>query len=386
MDSIVLDRPGQAPERHAAPWPTATPLWSAMGSAAIPEARARESLLQPLVATSTAWRPAAAQFKAWRERCASVVEIIDPLGAGPGYLAGCTAWKFGPFALSAVFAPAARYRRTRRQIRRDGLDHWAISVARRGTHSMRTEAGTSTALTGLPYIFSLANAFEGQCSDIDWLCLFVPRETFPELGPVIDRCLHLPPGNGLGQLLASYLDSLEARLPAMTEAELPRLVAATRAVVGACIAPPAEVREAVAIQLGWARRERVRQAIRQNLRSPRLTPSRLCRMVGMSRSQLYRLFESSGGVARYIQAERLREAHRALSEPGTHRDIHEIAEDLGFFDASTFSRVFRREFNCTPSDVRTGALAGERIGPVRRPAVPDRPGAPLDFATMLRQL
>ena len=313
--------------------------------------------------------------------------MIEPLGAGPGYRANCTTWKLGPFALSTVLAPAARYRRTRRQIRRDGLDHWAISVARRGTHSMRTEAGDSTARTGVPYIFSFANAFEGQCSGVDWLCLFVPRETFPELGPVIDRCLHLSLESGLAQLLACYLFSLKARLPAMTEAELPRMVAATRAVVGACVAPPAKVREPIAVELGWARRERVRQAIRQNLRSPRLTPSRLCRMVGMSRSQLYRLFEAGGGVARYIQSERLREAHRALSEPDTRRAIHEIAEDLGFFDASTFSRVFRREFSYTPSDVRMGALAGERSTPVRRAAIPDRPGGPpLDFATMLRQL
>jgi hypothetical protein len=205
MDSIALDRRSRAPEAQAASWPAATPVWPANCATTTPGARARESLLQPLAITSTAGLPAAAQFKAWRERCAPVVEMIEPLGAGPGYRANCTTWKLGPFALSTVLAPAARYRRTRRQIRRDVLDHWAISVARRGTHSMLTEAGDSTARTGVPYIFSFANAFEGQCSGVDWLCLFVPRETFPELGPVIDRCLHLSRESGLAQLLASYL-------------------------------------------------------------------------------------------------------------------------------------------------------------------------------------
>src|SRR5215211_6937481 len=158
MDSIVLHRPGQAPERQPASWPAATPVWPDLDSTTTQGARAREPLLKPLLATSTAWLPAAAQFRVWRERCASIVEMIEPLGAGSGYLASCTTWKFGPFALSSVLASAARYRRTRRQIRRDGLDHWAISVARCGTHSMRTEAGTSAALTSLPYIFSFANA------------------------------------------------------------------------------------------------------------------------------------------------------------------------------------------------------------------------------------
>jgi len=381
--TTALGRPGQVAARLATPWPTEPPTETSFD---LTGPRARAHLLSPVEASSTAGLPAAAQFQAWRERCGSVVEMLEPLGPGCGYLASCTSWKFGPFALSAVVAPAALYQRTRRQIRRDALDHWVVSIARRGTHSMCTEAGTSAAPAGVPYVFSLADAFEGQRSDIDWLCLFMPRETFPELGPVIDRCRQIPLDSGLGQLLACYLDSLDARLPGMTEAELPRLVGATRAMVAACVKPSAENREAAALQLGWAQRERVRHVIRQNLRSPRLTPNRLCRMVGISRSQLYRLFEASRGVARYIQAERLREAHRALSDPDGRQSIHEIGEDLGFFDASTFSRAFRREFGCAPSDVRMAVLAGEQSEPVRRPAMSGLPGKPLDLAAMLRQL
>ena len=117
------------------------------------------------------------------------------------------------------------------------------------------------------------------------------------------------------------------------------------------------------------------QAIRQNLRSPTLTPKRICRLVGMSRSQLYRLFEPMGGVARYIQAERLREAHRALANPDNLRDIHEVAEDLGFFDASAFSRIFRREYGCTPSEVRSAALAELSETPLRRPGLAGTAGS-----------
>lgn len=383
MDSGILqNRPGEAGDRQA-PRPAAM---QALGPA-VPEARSWGSFLRPVVAFSTTGLPAAAQFRTWRGQCSSVIDMVEPLGSAPGFPASCTSWRFGPFALIAVLAPAVRYRRTCRQTRRDTLDHWGISVTRRGTHSMRTGAGTSTAPTGLPYIFSFADAFEGQCTDIDMLCLCVPRETFPELAPLIDRCRQFPLESGMGQLLACYLKSLDARLPGMTDAELPRLVSATRAMVASCVAPAAETREVAAVQLSSARRERVRQAIRQNLRSPRLTPKRLCTLTGMSRSQLYRLLEPSGGVARYIQAERMREAYRALSDPEGRRHIHEIAEDLGCFDASTFCRAFRREFGCAPSDVRMAALAGKWSGPVRRsPAVPGRSAAPLDFAAMLHQL
>ena len=51
--------------------------------------------------------------------------------------------------------------------------------------------------------------------------------------------------------------------------------------------------------------ERVRQAVRRNLRSPSLGPDKLCREAATSRSQLYRLLENEGGVKSYIQRRRL---------------------------------------------------------------------------------
>jgi AraC-like DNA-binding protein len=72
----------------------------------------------------------------------------------------------------------------------------------------------------------------------------------------------------------------------------------------------------------------------------------------------YRLFEDTGGVARYIQRERLLEARAILSDLATTESISAIAEDLCFADASSFSRTFRREFGYSPSEVRSAALAG----------------------------
>jgi hypothetical protein len=72
----------------------------------------------------------------------------------------------------------------------------------------------------------------------------------------------------------------------------------------------------------------VRQAVRKHLRTPTFGPTVLCRLVGISRSNLYNLFEDSGGVARYIQRERLIEAHAMLTDPATTRSVSAIAEDL----------------------------------------------------------
>lgn len=343
----------------------------------------RDTALRPVQVFSTASVAAAQQFDAWQAHCGGFVGLLPEPGVRDGYQAQCTAWKLGPFALLSAAASAARYRRTREQIRRDAIDHWMIRVARHGTQHLRTPNGAAVLHPGQPCIVSLGIAMEGERSDLDWVSLAVPRDLFPGLAPNIDRNLNRPLGGSLGMLLGRYLEALEAQLGDMTEAELPRLVGATRAMVAACVAVPAPDQEAASPLADHARLERLRQAIRQNLRSPTLTPRRLCRMVGMSRSNLYRLFEPMGGVARYIQTERLREAHRALSNPDIRRDIHEVAEDLGFFDASAFSRTFRRAYGCTPSEVRAAALAGYGDSPLRHPAAP---GPADSLTTLLRML
>jgi AraC-like DNA-binding protein len=76
----------------------------------------------------------------------------------------------------------------------------------------------------------------------------------------------------------------------------------------------------------------------------------------MSRSNLYRLFEDAGGVARYIQRQGLLEAQAVLSDPATTQSISAIAENLCFADGCSFTRTFKREFGYSPSEVRSAAL------------------------------
>jgi AraC-like DNA-binding protein len=102
--------------------------------------------------------------------------------------------------------------------------------------------------------------------------------------------------------------------------------------------------------------ERVRQAVRRNLRSPTLGPDKLCREAATSRSQLYRLLEGEGGVSHYILRRRLSESFTMLCDASSTVPIGKVAEMLCFSDGSSFSRAFRREFGMSPSDVRAGAI------------------------------
>jgi AraC-like DNA-binding protein len=127
--------------------------------------------------------------------------------------------------------------------------------------------------------------------------------------------------------------------------------------------------------------ERARLGVRRNMASVEFGPAELANLLAMSRSKLYRLLLPEGGVAHFINRERLLQARRELVADET-VSIHAIAARVGFKDHSTFSRAFRRAFGTTPTQARASSsirLQGgealhfrprERAGWINSPARP----------------
>nr|WP_249730121.1 helix-turn-helix transcriptional regulator [Chelatococcus sp. YT9] len=129
--------------------------------------------------------------------------------------------------------------------------------------------------------------------------------------------------------------------------------------------------------------ERARRLIRRNVHAPDFSPDQLCRQLGVSRSRLYRLFENLGGISSYVRRQRLLQAHAALSDVSQNRQVRQIAESVGFTNASAFTRAFNAEFGCSPGEVRAAALAGHRLLPFASPRLPSTQA---DFNRLLARL
>ncbi|HME24526.1 MAG TPA: helix-turn-helix domain-containing protein [Acetobacteraceae bacterium] len=318
---------------------------------------------------------------AWHEWFRPVLDVTPLPYVGDEFLAENRVWKLGGLVMSHVSAPPVRVLRTKAHVRRDPIDHWVLTYAHQGTMTVKAEAASFEVPAGVPYLWSLAEESESERTRVDRIQLFLPRDGFRDIALLLDAARGAVLDMPLGHLLGDYMLALERRLPALTPAELPALTNAVRAMIAAAVAPTA-ARVAVArnqIELG--RMERVRKAVQRHLRSPILGPATLCRLIGVSRSNLYRLLEPVGGVAHYIQKQRLFEAHSILSNPALNTKISMLADDLCFSDASSFSRAFKKEFGCSPSDARVAALAGFAI-----PAIPLDGGARdvADFSDLLR--
>jgi AraC-like DNA-binding protein len=184
------------------------------------------------------------------------------------------------------------------------------------------------------------------------LTAFLPRTVLgkPVLSPGREHMVAL--NSWQGAFLADHLLSLARVLPSIPKAHWPMLGAVTCTLVQSCLVPAPGNPARTDTSRATALRERLRCVVRRNMNSPDFDPEALRRLVAMSRSKLYRIFEGVGGVARFIQDERLDAARQRLADIGDRISIRALAGEVGFLEHSTFSRAFKLRYGSSPSEFR----------------------------------
>jgi AraC-like DNA-binding protein len=295
------------------------------------------------------------QFDAWRSMLAETIDLLPTEESSKAFEADFSCWSFGDVVFTRTVyakAPARQWRHRPKSF----LDHWCVVLARSASGGESSLSLTNAQPDSLSFR-SLAMPFEGRAEDSEVLTLFLPRDFgHGELGD-FERAHDLGIEPEFQGLLSSYMDNLARYLPHISPERAQGLSTATCSLVAACIGRHAEHLEAARVPLASLLIDRARLVVRQNMASPDFGPEQLARLMAMSRSKLYRFFESVGGVAHFINRERLREAHRRLNAPRDALSIHIIGNEVGFVDHSTFSRAFRREFGYSPTEARERSLA-----------------------------
>lgn len=314
------------------------------------------------------------QFDAWHESISVIFDVDPPAEHRPdsGFAATVKGWHLGGLLVSQVDFDGQRFVRDRRKALVDGLDHYLVQLY--ATGGLVGEAGDQGRVLngGDVQILDLTQSNVTQAAPSGTVAIVVPRETLDQALPAPGDLhgLILRGRSGMGGLLADYMRSLVARADSMTLAEAPLVAQATTDMIAACFQSTAETAERARTAIDQTMRQRIQRHISAHLDSPALQAETLCAQFRISRSQLYRLFEPLGGVAHYIQEQRVTRACAELCNPAhDHRRIYEIAFALGFSSEAHFSRVFRSTFGLSPSDVR-GRAQATRVD-TRRPEPAD---------------
>jgi len=320
---------------------------------------------------STRPLPVFEQLEGWRSWHRPTFEVQSLGPSSDGFLATNSNWSLGGLTVSRVRSPATLVSRPKSAIRRSSVDHWVISLSKLSASDIQVADRALAVAAGTPVVLSLGDEIQvGHHEYDDRIQLFLSRDRFDRVAHILEAVKAEMLAPSQGDFLADYMRLLARNLPTLAPSDVDRLPGAVGAMIAACLAPSADRVASARRQIDFTLMERVRKAVRENLFSPALGPRSLCRDAAMSRSQLYRVLGSQGGVVHYIRRQRLSESFSILCDASNAYPIARIAEMLCFADPSSFSRAFRQEFGVTPREVRAASLAGQTI------AAPKAAGAP----------
>ncbi len=188
--------------------------------------------------------------------------------------------------------------------------------------------------------------------------LLFPRERVLAVCPRLAELRALPPldGSGAARLLVRYMNALALEQPWLEGAAGVAAANAALELLRAAVEPCVPTSRAATRE---AMRAEIRRYVRNHLQDPTLGPSSIASAYAVSVRALHALFEDvDESVAGLVRSERLARCQEDLQRVNG-GSVTDIAFRWGFCDAAHFSRVFKRAFGVTPSEVRQRAINGD---------------------------
>jgi AraC-like DNA-binding protein len=185
--------------------------------------------------------------------------------------------------------------------------------------------------------------------------LMFPRQRVLSVCPRLAELNALPSleDSGSARLLVRYMNALASELPALDPGADVAAANAALELLRAAVEPRVPTSRSATRA---AARAEIRRYVRTHLADSLLGPASIARAYSMSVRALHALFEDTDtSVAGLVRSERLARCMEDLQRPNG-GSVTEIAFRWGFCDAAHFSRVFKRAFDATPSEIRHAAL------------------------------
>lgn len=325
--------------------------------------------------------PAPERFEVWRESLLPLFEALPGQVAPADFRARVDGYNLQQLFFCRTAFTEQRYRRLRGHNADDGADHLLVQLYLEGGYQGHNGHREVCVRPGDISLLDLGRPLATEAAASDTLSLVVPRELMFGYARTEQLAYGsvLRAGSPLARILGQHMRTVWASLSSAGAEDVPAINHMLIAAAAGAFARSGAVGEHAREACAGATLTAVRGYIDAHLAEP-LTPARLCRQFGCSRSQLYRLFQPLGGIAAYIRDARLQRCLEELTYSGRRSRIVDVAMRWGFSSQSHFCRLFRAAFGITPGEAaeRGYALASSQPGPHGR-ATPD-------FHHWLRQL
>lgn len=271
--------------------------------------------------------------------------------------------------LAQVSSTAQQVSRTPQLIAQADCEYFLVNIQRKGTGGVLQDGRLATLKPGDLSIYSSTRRYD-LLFDAPFLqtVLMLPASQLRQKIPGIDALTATTLGkqnaavrlftNVVGNYFRGDFGALPITATAHAADALTTLLAAT----AAAFLPTATLS---ASNLSLFHLTRIKRYAAENIHDPALSVSTVSQALCISPAHIHRLFEGERQTfSAWLRSCRLMSCKLALeSETQTHRTISEIAFQYGFNDSAHFSRIFRKEFGCTPRECRGPAQQQQRRYP-----------------------
>jgi len=291
-----------------------------------------------------------AGYEAWQDAMSVFCDFL-PLGGLPGFSGKTQGYLMAPFVFFTLSVDRSYARRSGRHLRQD-VEGFLILNLFRGGRSVGVLGDTPiTRAAGTVDLMDFTQQFLTLNEDRTQIaCVAIPHGALGFVRGSHPSYLALAAGTLKHRMLTATLQEIFQRLPRTTRDETPTITAGFAGLLRGLFMDSMVEGDRDSVQA--AVRATVLAYIDVHLRDRSLDAARLCRVFGMSRATLYRLFETTGGVAKTIRKRRLYRCFLELAQRREGTPVREVAERYGFTNASHFTRCFKEEFPLAPSDIR----------------------------------
>ncbi|MGI5447684.1 helix-turn-helix domain-containing protein [Streptomyces sp. CA-243310] len=300
------------------------------------------------------------RFEAWVQRMGRTHAPLDLFSdRAVGYRAHQRSIELGDVVVwPATFDPLV-FRRTPGLIRRSDPEVYHLSLLLRGEAGATWDRQEANYRSHDIHINTSSRPYE-ICTGSDPVTIVgleIPRTLVALPQSRADRAVGLPVSGqaGIGALLSQFITRVVSDTDAYHPQDAARLGTVACDLVTAVFA---HALDADFLVLPETRSRNlvlcIKAFIRRHLEDPELTPERIAAAHHISRSHLYRLFQSEDrSVGAYIRDQRLEYARHDLADPALRAvPIHAIAARWGFPRPADFTRAFRALYGIAPSETR----------------------------------
>ena len=281
-------------------------------------------------------------FDIYREMISDVFEAEREEHPAP-FSANVRASAFGSMFLHYGSHDAATYRRDAARTRSDGLDDFGLLAVSSGRFDFAAGNREGQLKAGQILVIDRSAPLVLRAGRNVQATLNIPRDLMRDLCSSDPEHGSVLAGRG-GKILHGFLQTV-GRLGSTGEATEKALYALLEEALNESVDRELPQSD----RLEWIRATAL-AFIEERLTDPDLPVDRMCREIGVSRSNLYRAF-GGVGVADVVQRKRLERARLLLRSSGA--QVADVARKCGFRSPSSLSAQFRRYYGITPRDYRT---------------------------------